>query len=192
MNPAEFWTTPEALRHVTPEGATSLEAFDVLAYLRRRVADGETVLDFGCGDARLAPAFDAERYVGVDINPYAIARCRERFPERRFELVGGELPRADVAIAYTVLLHVPDDGLADVVAALTAAAGRVLVAEILGRHWRGPHDPPVFNRDAEDYAAAFRNRDFGWVDFDCQPYARYGGALITVMEFRRGRLRDAP
>lgn len=177
-----FWRENVGLRYLTPADARWPEGFNVHATLRDLVPSG-VVLDFGCGDGRMTLAFPPERYVGVDINPHALATCRETYPLHRFEDAALALPAADVALCYTVLLHVPDEGLAATVARLAVAAPRVLVVEILGRKWRsGGKSPPVFNRESADYARAFSGmtlRSFS------KPYLRYGGVEITFMDFRR-------
>lgn len=150
------------------------------------------VLDFGCGDGRLAEAFEPGRYCGVDINPHAIAACRRNYPGRRFELAETELPLADCALAYAVLLHVPDEELAAVIDRLARAVPRVVVVEILGRHWRGTGLPMVFNRELHEYVAAFAVAEMALQRSIGRPYHRYGGATITFMDFRDGSLRDAP
>ena len=71
-----------------------------------------TVVEFGCGDGRLAEFFDPQKYYGWDINPAAIDAARQGQPRHTF----GYQPReADIALAYTVLLHVPDPQLPAVV-----------------------------------------------------------------------------
>jgi SAM-dependent methyltransferase len=188
---ARWWRENAALEHLTPPGTRGAEGFDVHAALRDEIPSG-TVLDFGCGDGRLAEAFGPERYLGVDINPHAIGYCQGKYRGWRFELAAAELPAADCALAYTVLLHVPDGELAATVRRLCAAAPRVLVAEILGRKWRGPGEPAVFNRDLDDYLLPFWRAGMALVAMRERPYARYGGVPITFMEFRRGSLRHAP
>ena len=49
---------------------------------------GKRILDLGVGAGRTVPALRAlsKNYVGVDYVPEMVARCRERFPDARFEL----------------------------------------------------------------------------------------------------------
>ena len=49
---------------------------------------GKRILDLGVGAGRTVPALRAlsEQYVGVDYVPEMVARCRDRFPEVRFEV----------------------------------------------------------------------------------------------------------
>lgn len=103
-------------------------------------------------------------------------------PSHRFVAVDcdDDLPRAEVTLAHTVLLHVPDDALAGVIARFTSP--RVIVSEILGRHWRRAGDPPVFNREAEEYVSAFapRYRLAARLEW---PYPHYRDTDLTLMEF---------
>jgi SAM-dependent methyltransferase len=49
---------------------------------------GKRILDLGVGAGRTVPALRAlsEHYVGVDYVPEMVARCRDRFPDVRFEV----------------------------------------------------------------------------------------------------------
>lgn len=179
----DFWRNNRSLAHITPPGARWAEGFDPIAVLREEIPSG-SVLDFGCGDGRLAEAFPQDRYTGVDVNPHAVAFCRSKWPARRFLLAEGELPKADVALASVVLLHIPDANIVATGRRLLAAAPRVLVVEILGREWRGGRGHPAcFNRSLEDYEAIFSGAKLERLV--ARPYRRYGGVSITFMDFRR-------
>ncbi|MGM0927534.1 MAG: class I SAM-dependent methyltransferase [Pseudomonadota bacterium] len=146
MNPADYWRGNAQLAHITPRGQRFPEV-GLFAALRQACTG--SVFELGCGDGRLAPAFAPEAYVGMDINPAALARARQANPAHRFTT---DWQPADTVLAYTVLLHVPDD---DLPALLARMAGyrRVVIGEILGRRWRTPGVPPVFNREREEYEA---------------------------------------
>lgn len=134
----------------------------------------------------MVEAFPPERYVGVDINPHAIAFCRDKQPARRFELAGEVLPVADTALAYAVLLHVPDGSVAGVIGRLMAAAPRALVVEILGRNWRSERKLPLcYNRTQEDYVDLFARSGASLARASSKPYNRYGGVRISFLDFRR-------
>lgn len=49
---------------------------------------GKRILDLGVGGGRTVPALRAlsDDYIGVDYVPEMVARCRDRFPDTRFEL----------------------------------------------------------------------------------------------------------
>jgi SAM-dependent methyltransferase len=77
------------------------------------------LLDFGCGDGNQAGFLEVENYLGFDISPSAVQRCRERFkgnPRRRFLLhepatFRTELSafQADLAISMDVVFHLVED-----------------------------------------------------------------------------------
>lgn len=171
LSPAEFWRGNARLRDITPQGERFPEVglFDAL-----RSACRGAVFEFGCGDGRLAPAFPPERYAGFDINPAALAAARLANPGYTF---GDTWAPADTWLAWTVLLHVPDD---DVVGVLQRAAGygRVVIGEVMGRRWRRPGDPPVFNREADEYEQIMGRP----AERLAVPYPRYGCDL-TVLVF---------
>lgn len=169
--PADFWRGNASLRDITPRGERFPEAglFDTL----RSVCRG-SVFEFGCGDGRLSPAFFPNGYSGIDINPHAIKAARANNPAHRYV---NEWEQADTWLAWTVLLHIPDDEIEPLLAR-TAGYGRVVIGEVMGRKWRRAGDPPVFNRDAEDYEAMV-NRP---VQRIAVPYPRYCCDL-TVLVF---------
>lgn len=69
-----------------------------------------SVVDFGCGDARLVSGFNIPEYLGLDISREAIERARETVPGGNFALyVPGRAPHADMAMALDVLYHAVDD-----------------------------------------------------------------------------------
>lgn len=145
-----------------------------------------SVLEFGCGIGRLARCFDPGRYVGVDISEHAIAVARQSLPSHRFVVIGasGPLAPAAVTLAHTVLLHVSDEALQAVVDRFESP--RVIVSEILGKHWRRPGNPPVFNREMSDYEAAFAPR-YRLAARHSRPYPHYADTMLTVLEFERCR-----
>ncbi len=142
------------------------------------------MVEFGCGIGRLAGCFDPEQYIGVDASGLAVAQAKVNRPSHRFAVIDtfGLLPIANVTLAHTVLLHVPDAALSGVIDRFESP--RVIVSEILGRHWRRLGDPPVFNREMLDYEAAFSPR-YRIVRRQAWPYPHYRDTDLTVMEFSR-------
>ncbi len=72
-----------------------------------------TVLDLPCGDHEWMSRVDFAGidYLGADIVPDLVARHRERWPERRFELLdlcSSALPRVDVVLCRDCLVHLCD------------------------------------------------------------------------------------
>ncbi len=109
---------------------------ELVAEVRRR---GGSVLDVGCGDglllSRLAPF--ARRAVGIDLDPTALGRARDRLVGwRRAELVEADLRQAsdglagerfDTVTCVATLHHVPlVDGLT-ALRRLLAPGGRLLI-----------------------------------------------------------------
>ena len=141
-------------------------------------------MEFGCGIGRLAGLFDPGRYVGVDISAHAVAAARCAHPWHRFEVIGASdpLPPADITLVHTVLLHVPDALLPDVIARFESET--VIVSEVLGRHWRRPGNPPVFNREMSDYGAAFLP-NYMIATRQTWPYPHYADTNLSVMRFGR-------
>lgn len=70
-------------------------------------------VEFGCGDGHQLGLLRIERYVGTDISPEAIARCRARYggdPGRRFVLDDDyDGVPADAALSLDVIYHLVED-----------------------------------------------------------------------------------
>lgn len=178
MTPVDYWQNNMALAHLTPPGDRFPEGN--LAPVMASLVVGH-VCDFGCGDGRLAPLFYEGGYFGCDINPAAIRQARLNHPAYSFGLT---LYEADTVLAHTVLLHIPDDSIGTTLDAFTDY-WRVVIGEIMGRQWRRPGNPPVFNRDESDYIAMMEQRDYRLVDKQTLPYWRYNNTDITFLAFDR-------
>lgn len=176
MKHDDFWVEHGA-RNITPDGKRDPERSDVRGLLAE-LARGK-VIDIGCGYGRLCDAFAPKDYLGVDINRELLAKARELHPGYRF--MPSKRWQADTAVLYTVLLHINDDDLADFVSRIDAS--RVIVAEIMGRHWRREGNPPVYNREPDDYVQAFS----GWALTETRrlPYRHYPDTDITFLVFDR-------
>lgn len=187
MTPRDYWSSGAGLGHIAPPGDALPEGEDFGNWIAAFAGPGH-VLDFGCGTGRFAGAFDHAAYTGMDICPAALDQARAAHPEKVFVADhGGRLPLRDATLCHTVLLHIPDDQLAGLIDRFTSP--RVLVSEILGRHWRREGDPPVFNREAADYVAAFAPR-YRLIARRAWPYRRYGGEHLAVLVFERGPVRN--
>lgn len=116
---------------------------------------GGFVLDFGCGYGRMASVFEPEFYIGVDVNADCLAEARRRYPEHRFEIVNPKqtLQKVDVVLAWTVMLHIPDEDLEATCLQLRAAAPKIVIVEDMESARRA--EPPYHHRAAGDYAQAF-------------------------------------
>jgi SAM-dependent methyltransferase len=179
----DYWASGRGLGNITPQGKAWPEGDAFPSYLRR-IVGARKVLEFGCGVGRLAALFAPDRYVGIDISVDALARAHATLPEHRFALVGrdGLLPPADVTLAHTVLLHVPDEDLPVTLARFESPA--LIVSEILDRGWRREGDPPVFNREIDDYVAALAGR-YRLCLAHRMPYPHYPNTDLTIAEFVR-------
>lgn len=189
---AEFWKQ-DRMANVIPQNA-SLGAFpegwDVRPFLKEFVNAGpaQTVLEVGCGYGRLCDAFPARQYRGVDINPEAIATARQTHPAHQFETIdfAAAYPTADRLLLYTVLLHIDDLSVGPMIGQLCAASPVVVVAEILGRErWRRDGNPPVFNRDREDYIGLFADYGYHLAEQQDKPYLHYPNTSISFLKFVR-------
>lgn len=101
-----------------------------------------TVLEFGCGDGNQLSLAHYEKYMGVDISPDAIQRCKARFADdatKTFLLdneYAGE--KADVVLSLDVLYHlIEDDVFHGYMTRCFDAANRVVVI-YASNHDRNP------------------------------------------------------
>lgn len=168
---SSFWIK-EGLDHIKPNGGEFPEGFDVLKTLSELLSG--QVIEIGCGYGRLSPAFDD--YIGYDINPTAIEFAKTFFPDKEFRLYEGGDYTGESALLYTVLLHIPD--VEDLIKKIKTK--RVLVAEVMGRKWRRSGNPPVFNREADEYIELFNRPLITRVDV---PYKWYRDTDITFLLF---------
>ncbi|EXF45267.1 hypothetical protein BAY1663_02346 [Pseudomonas sp. BAY1663] len=141
-----YWRSNIELDHLTPRGKRFPE---IGLFESLREACSGSVFEVGCGDGRLSPAFDPSAYVGMDVNPAALAKARRDNPLHQYV---EEWQQADTVLAYTVLLHVPDAKLPAMIDQLKKYP-RIVIGEIMGRRWRKPGIPPVFNRERAEYEA---------------------------------------
>ncbi|MGA9799643.1 MAG: class I SAM-dependent methyltransferase [Terriglobales bacterium] len=80
-----------------------------------RAAQGDRVLDIGCGPGTMVPYLPGTEYVGIDSSSEYIERARERYPQARFvcQRVGEydlvEPDYFDIVLALGVLHHLDDD-----------------------------------------------------------------------------------
>ena len=181
MTPREYWASGAGLGTITPAGIEWPEGADFPRILAAMVGP-VPVLEIGCGTGRLAGVFEPTNYLGTDICAEAIDLAARANPRHRFTLHSDyeTAPDADVTLFHTVLLHIPDDELPAMIARIRSP--RVIVGEILGRRWRRPGNPPVFNRERADYEAAFAPaRRLSRITAIL--YRRYANTDLSLMEF---------
>lgn len=148
LKPVDFWINNKNLSHLTPPGDRSPEV-DLEGALKKAIKG--SVLEFGCGDGRLSGYFSKNKYIGYDINPKAVERAKENNPGYKYINLLEEFKKPkDTVLAYTVLLHIPDDEIQEVIE-LFKRFKKVVIGEITGRKWRRDGNPPVFNREIKDY-----------------------------------------
>lgn len=165
-----FWRENTRLRDITPSG----ERFPEVGLFEALKASAlGVVFEFGCGDGRLSPAFHPDDYIGHDINRTALDAARKANPLHRYT---EQWEAADTFLAHTVLLHLGDSEVGGVIQKAKTYR-RAIVGEVMGRKWRRPGDPPVFNREADEYVAMFGS-DPVVIDI---PYPRYGCNLTMLV-----------
>lgn len=174
MADKNFWLE-DRLSNIIPKGFGEYpEGFEVTDFIRRFLdpISLNSVVDLGCGYGRLCQSFSPEKYLGLDINPEAIFRASHEFPMYQFRETDGKFfPSADLYFAYTLFLHLTDDQIHHILD-LTEAK-YFLVAEILGHEWRRPGNPPVYNREFDEYLKIFNRHNYSLQDEISKPYARY-------------------
>jgi len=191
MDTTEFWKK-EGEKHIKPTiGGEFPEGWDVLSYLTK-LCDGKSITEIGCGIGRLSPAFHPEHYIGIDISSKVLEIAESKNKNHKYILhnQGDSYPNADVRLVYTVLLHIDDDCISDFIENLCKNTERVVVAEIMERKWRRPGNPPVFNREAEEYNTLFEKCGFEKDYLNEKPYERYkthalGPTSITFLRFKK-------
>lgn len=93
-------------------GSDPDDAAELLSWILSKLVPGDSLLDVGCGDGRLASriAPGCSLYVGVDLSPSALQKARQRLP-RRFRLLLGTLQDVegswDWVLMKDVLQHLP-------------------------------------------------------------------------------------
>lgn len=182
----QFWKT-QGLNHIKPNtGQEFPEGWDVRDFLIDTIKE-DSVVEVGCGYGRLCGKFSPAQYQGFDLNPTAVEAAITTNPEYTFSVyeIGSELPLSSWLYFYTVLLHINDDDIVDYLRTVTTNCQRVLVGEILGRKWRRGGNPPVFNREAQEYADIMKQVGWSLVKTTERPYKRYPNTNITFLEFER-------
>ena len=193
MTVRDYWTSGRGLAHITPPGNLWPEGEKFKIYYPD-IFFGQDVIEFGCGTGRLAQFFSKRRYTGVDISAKAIEIAKRDNPGYDFAVLGNNDPiwgggdRVEhVAFAHNVMMHVADEEL--VPTATRFQQKRLIISEITGREWRREGEPPVFNREIEEYERAFRSIGYSLrrVQFKpCENYRPRGRAVdLTIMEFHR-------
>lgn len=190
MEYLEFWTE-HGLNWITPKGIEWPEGFNVGQVLKNLMGYHDSILEVGCGPGRLAGAFHPTAYIGVDINPAAIAAARAKWPGHVFYEVGldGKLPARDVVLLYTVALHIPDELLKEQFKRFTdAAVQELVIAEIMDptrRTIRREGYDLSNQRSVGEYITLMETFGFYLSQRKMMPYEYYPGREITFLQFTR-------
>lgn len=181
----QYWKE-HALDNIMPprNGAEFPDGEIALQTLRTAVGPGD-VLEFGCGRGRLAPLFEADNYLGVDISESALEVAKGANPRHWFQLIEPfeTLPYAPTVFAYTVLHHIPDDLLLDACDQLMNNTDRIVVAEVMDPAFRHERTPPCLNRAAGEYVDIFTSKGWQLKEHHVVDYAAYQDRKMTVLEF---------
>jgi 2-polyprenyl-3-methyl-5-hydroxy-6-metoxy-1,4-benzoquinol methylase len=118
---AEYWED----RYKTG-GNSGLGSYGKLAAFKAQFINGfirehqvKRLLDLGCGDGNQAASLEIENYLGFDVSPSAVQRCRKKFKgdaSRRFLLYEqatylseAAAFKADLAISMDVVFHLVEE-----------------------------------------------------------------------------------
>ncbi len=101
-------------------GNSGAGSYERLAEFKAEVLNGfvadnaiRSVVEFGCGDGNQLRLLSLPQYLGLDVSPTAIARCRRVFesdPNKAFKLMSeyrGE--QAELALSLDVIYHLVED-----------------------------------------------------------------------------------
>jgi SAM-dependent methyltransferase len=192
MKYASYWQGEDGIRNVKPGGRGEFpEGFPVISILRN-IITRFPVIEIGCGYGRLAEAFAATDYWGLDCNAEAIKRARRLHPDHRFRIIDSyNYPPSMVKLAYTVAIHIPDEEYPQFIKAICEYThDQVVIAEILGKHLRRKLEEkkegwiqPTFGRNKEDHEREFEKNSFQLVTWHDFQYP--GKGTFTFLDFRR-------
>jgi hypothetical protein len=111
----EYW-----INRYAGGGLSGAGSYDAAAAFKARFLNGfvsshgiETVIEYGCGDGNQLRSAEYPRYLGFDVSPGAVNRCREIFhgdKTKKFELLencAGE--EADITLSLDVIYHLVED-----------------------------------------------------------------------------------
>ncbi len=117
----------------------------------------ETVIEFGCGDGNQLEYFKFPSYIGFDISPFIVSKCRERFKqdEHKQFLLFSEISNqgADLLLSLDVIYHLIED-------------------EVYHSYMNELFDRAIsyviiysFDEDSDDFAPHIRTRKFTkWIE----------------------------
>jgi SAM-dependent methyltransferase len=139
------------------------------------------VIDIGCGYGRLSKAFDPNNYIGLDYSAAAIEKAKTQNSEYNYRVFKqrDKIPPGDTALLHTVCLHISDDTIENFLSSLPTKM--IIITEVLGKNWRRSGNPPVFNRELEDYINIL-GRPIKNISID---YKAYKNTVLSVLVFEK-------
>lgn len=148
-----FWIA-EGTDHIIPNtGIKFSEGGYVKEMLSQSIETDFPVLEIGCGIGRIASLFEPDQYMGVDINPRAVMQARSNNPHHNIRIFdqGYCYPPSGSVLLYAVLLHISDEDAVPFLIEAVKNTRKVVIVEVMDSRWRREGNPPVYNRDPEDY-----------------------------------------
>lgn len=119
MNVIRYWNDRYLDGKGSGKGSRGRQANRKAAHINRLIRQRHvgSVIDWGCGDGRVASRIHVGRYVGVDVSEAALglARAAADGPGRSWHLYDGRIAppvgTADLALSLDVIFHLVDDDL---------------------------------------------------------------------------------
>ena len=128
----DFWN----VKHSNWQGVRT--AFPKTVIEAVKAQEFESVLDYGCNDARsYKTLFIGKKYCGVDILDIAINQAKKNVPSGIFEVIPPNtkdwnsytLPKVDLLWIYTVLVHVHPDDIVSMIDILLKCCKQAIIVE---------------------------------------------------------------
>ncbi|WP_196207539.1 class I SAM-dependent methyltransferase [Citrobacter sp. Res13-Sevr-PEB04-36] len=196
--PEELFWIDEGVSNIIPNTKFEYPEGDYLKDMLFDAIEGSfPVLEIGCGIGRIAKLFDADKYIGVDVNPNALVKARNVLPTHYFRIhdKGCCYPKATSVLLYTVLLHISDSVIYDFLKEVCNNKTKIVISELMDTRWRRGGNPPVYNRDPEDYILLMSELGFKLMKSIKREYERYNrspwnigrDSRITTLVFENNR-----
>ena len=176
----EFWEN-NWQNFLTPRGHRWPEGFKVLDLLSDVFRSFSSVVEYGCGDGRLSPAFRSDRYLGIDFNENAVYAAKINNPEHRYEVRNTIKGNPGAVLFYTVLLHNPDEEIRRIIEESEIDKSVIVVAEVIKDKREQGGNLPVYGHSIADYASLFR--EWNLKETINVPYLYYKDTDISFLFF---------
>jgi 2-polyprenyl-3-methyl-5-hydroxy-6-metoxy-1,4-benzoquinol methylase len=189
---AAYWET----RYRRGDGSGS-GSYGVLARFKAEVINDfvarksvQTVIELGCGDAAQLALAAYPSYVGVDLSPTAVARCRLQMkgdPTKRFFALAdtaGYDGTYDLALSLDVIYHLLEDEVFSAhMRALFSLANRYVII-YSSNHEERSHAGHIRHHSVTDWVAAHAP-EWEQIDFikNRYPYDRKRPAETSIADF---------